>query len=246
MWTEVRGDRAVGGEEALCVARGRATPHPAFPLPGRLMGMLRPVMQALVPPMLDAGQYRAPRRAVTGEFVGDHHARHGAQALEQRAEKLLGRDGTVKLSLLGGDGDPKVGNDRRIRDRIQPVQALMTAGTGPAWSGFVQSKLNVTVPRTGRGSRRRPGAASRPGGGPVSGGAHDPRRRPPPKHHPPVSHCPYPVAVAGRSRLPDAPTVSPGRPERPGDILVPHTACVGSRRRPMHFIAAKGGHAARR
>jgi len=54
--------------------------------------------------------------------------------------------GTVKLSLLGGDGDPKVGNDRRRRDQIQPVQALTTARTGPAWGGFVQSKLNVTVP----------------------------------------------------------------------------------------------------
>ena len=80
-WTAVRGDRAVGGEEALGVARGLEPPHPAFPLPGRLMGMLRPVMQALVPPLRDAGPYRAPRRAVTGEFVGAHHARHGAQAL---------------------------------------------------------------------------------------------------------------------------------------------------------------------
>ena len=55
--------------------------------------------------------------------------------------------GTVKLSLLDGDGDPEVGNDRRTRDRIRPVQALTTARTGPAWGGFVQSKLNVTVPR---------------------------------------------------------------------------------------------------
>ena len=59
--------------------------------------------------------------------------------------------GTVKLSLLGGDGDPKVGNDRRIRDRIQLVPALTTASTGPAWGDFVQSKLNVTVPLPARG-----------------------------------------------------------------------------------------------
>ncbi len=67
------------------------------------------------------------------------------RSLRDLAEMFRAR-GTVKLSLLGGDGDPKVGNDRRIRDRIQPVQVLTTARTGPAWGGFVQSKLNVTVP----------------------------------------------------------------------------------------------------
>jgi len=66
---------------------------------------------------------------------------------EDRVE--MPRIGTVKLSLLGGDGDPKVGNDRRIRDRIRPVPALATARTGPAWGGFVQSRLNVTVPSVG-------------------------------------------------------------------------------------------------
>ncbi len=54
--------------------------------------------------------------------------------------------GTVKLSLLGTDGGPKVGNDRRIEDRIWLLQALATARTGSVWGGFVQSKLNVTVP----------------------------------------------------------------------------------------------------
>jgi len=34
------------------------------------------------------------------------------------------REGTVKLSLLGADGGPKVGNDRRIGDPIQLLQAL--------------------------------------------------------------------------------------------------------------------------
>jgi len=54
--------------------------------------------------------------------------------------------GIVKLSLLGTVGGLKVGNDRFIGDRIRLVQALATARTGSVWGGFVQSKLNVTVP----------------------------------------------------------------------------------------------------
>jgi len=47
-------------------------------------------------------------------------------------------EGSVTLSLLSGDSGPKVGYDRRIRDRIRPVPALATARIGPAWGGFVQ------------------------------------------------------------------------------------------------------------
>ena len=44
-----------------------------------------------------------------------------------RDAPLLGvPDGTVKLSLLGADGGPKVGNELRIGDRIRPLQALDT------------------------------------------------------------------------------------------------------------------------
>ena len=42
-------------------------------------------------------------------------------------------DGTVKLSLLGTDGGPKVGNERLIGDRIRPLQALAPARTGSVW-----------------------------------------------------------------------------------------------------------------
>ncbi len=64
--------------------------------------------------------------------------------------------GTVKLSLLGTVGGPKVGSDRRIGGQIRLLRALATARTGSVWGGFVQSKLNVTVPRRGPvgGARR--------------------------------------------------------------------------------------------
>ncbi len=55
--------------------------------------------------------------------------------------------GTVKLSLLGTDGGPNVGNERRRGDRIRLVQALAPASTGPVRGGCVQSKLIGTVPR---------------------------------------------------------------------------------------------------
>ncbi len=57
--------------------------------------------------------------------------------------------GIVKLSLLGTVGGLKVGNDRRTGGPIQLLQALVTARTGSVWGGFVQSKLNVTIPHGG-------------------------------------------------------------------------------------------------
>jgi len=46
--------------------------------------------------------------------------------------------GTVKLSLVGGDGGPTVGNDRLMRGSIRSLRARAMAKTGPAWGDFVQ------------------------------------------------------------------------------------------------------------
>ncbi len=86
----VAGERARRGEEALGVAVTLASPHPPFPLPGRLVRMLRPVVAPLMLPMLDAGQDRALGRPVTGALVGDDHAGHVRAILEQATEELLG------------------------------------------------------------------------------------------------------------------------------------------------------------
>jgi len=66
---------------------------------------------------------------------------------EARGPGEVAFSGTVKLSLLGTDGGPNVGNERRRGDRIRLVQALAPASTGPVRGGCVQSKLIGTVPR---------------------------------------------------------------------------------------------------
>ncbi len=73
---EVRGNWAIRGAEALGVARVFAAAHPPLALPRGLVRMLRPVVQPLVLPMLDARQHLPQRGPVAGERVGDHHAWH--------------------------------------------------------------------------------------------------------------------------------------------------------------------------
>jgi len=55
---EVAGERAVGGGEPLGMAWSLEAPSP-LALPHRLKGMLGPVVQPLVPTVLDAGEHRA-------------------------------------------------------------------------------------------------------------------------------------------------------------------------------------------
>ncbi len=65
-------------------------PHAPLALAGRLVRILRAVVEPFVLAMLDAGQDLALRRAVAGQLVGDDHARHVGEALEQAAKELLG------------------------------------------------------------------------------------------------------------------------------------------------------------
>ena len=62
-------DLVVGGEETLGVP-GRLEPlHLPFSSSGRLMGVLRPVVEALVLSVFDAGHDLTLRRSVAGELV---------------------------------------------------------------------------------------------------------------------------------------------------------------------------------
>ena len=55
-WTEMLGDGAIGGEEPLSVARGLEPLHAALPLAGRLVGVLRPVIEVAVLAMFYPGR----------------------------------------------------------------------------------------------------------------------------------------------------------------------------------------------
>src|SRR4051794_24105579 len=54
------------------------------------MGVLRPVIQAFVPPVLDRGHHLSLGGAVAGQLVRDHDTRGPALLLEQLAEQALG------------------------------------------------------------------------------------------------------------------------------------------------------------
>src|SRR5829696_9083268 len=68
-------DLVVGREEPLRLA-GRLEPlHLPFSSSRRLVRVLRPVVEALVPAALDPGHQLTLGRAVARELVGDHHPR---------------------------------------------------------------------------------------------------------------------------------------------------------------------------
>jgi hypothetical protein len=88
--TDVGGDRPVGGQEALRVARRVEPLHAPLPLAGRLVGVFRPVVQLPGLPMLNAGQHLAPGRAIARQLIRDDDPWDIRQSLEQLAKELLG------------------------------------------------------------------------------------------------------------------------------------------------------------
>ena len=88
---KVLSDAAERKQEPLGLPRpGEAFHHP-FPDPGRLMGVLGPVVEVLRAAMGHRRQKLAVSDPMAGQLVGDNHPRHLSQALEQLTEKPLGR-----------------------------------------------------------------------------------------------------------------------------------------------------------
>src|SRR4051794_20872244 len=54
------------------------------------MRVLRPVVETLVLPVLNAWHNLLPRRSIAGKLVGDHDARRSALPLQQLAQQPLG------------------------------------------------------------------------------------------------------------------------------------------------------------
>jgi hypothetical protein len=89
--SEVLGDGAISGKEALGVSWGFEFTHASFSLPGRLVRIFRTIIEVAVLPMFDTGQDLALGRTVAPQLIGNNDPRNVRQALEQLAEELLRR-----------------------------------------------------------------------------------------------------------------------------------------------------------
>ena len=72
---EMRGDHAEHRQEPLGCAGGAEAFHGAFALPGRLVRVLRPVVQVPRLPVLDRRHHRPMRHLIASELVGDQYPR---------------------------------------------------------------------------------------------------------------------------------------------------------------------------
>src|ERR671932_2123640 len=82
-WPECR-------QEALGMTGRLAAAQRAFPLPGGVVRVLRPIVAAPMAPMLDPWQHLLLRCLVAAELGGDQHARDILAPLEEFAEALFG------------------------------------------------------------------------------------------------------------------------------------------------------------
>ena len=78
-------DLIMGREEPLHLAGGLEPLHPPLAPSCRLVRVLGPVVQALVPAVLDPGHQVLLRRRMARQLVRDHDARRPALALEELA-----------------------------------------------------------------------------------------------------------------------------------------------------------------
>ena len=85
---EVLGDGPIGGEEPLRVSWGLEALHAALPLLGRLVGVLRTVVQIAVLAVLDARQDLPLGSTVALQLIGDDDPWDVVAAFEQLAKEL--------------------------------------------------------------------------------------------------------------------------------------------------------------
>jgi hypothetical protein len=72
-WTEILGNRTIGGEEPLGVPCGLKPLHAPFPLAGRLVGVLGTVVEIAMLAVFHPRQHLPLRRAIALELVCDEH-----------------------------------------------------------------------------------------------------------------------------------------------------------------------------
>ena len=84
------GDLIMGRQKPLRLPRRLEPLHDPLSSSGRLVGVLRPVVEAFVLPVLDAGHDLTLGRGVAAELVGDQHARRSLLLLQELAEQAFG------------------------------------------------------------------------------------------------------------------------------------------------------------
>src|SRR4051794_17570988 len=136
-------DLIMGREEPLRLT-GRFEPlHLPFAPPGRLVGILGSVVEALVPAVLDPGHQLFLRRRIARQLVSDQHPRRLTLLPQQLAQQALGRplvasalhqhveheailvDRPPQPVLLAGDGDHHLVEVPRITGTGQPAADLV-------------------------------------------------------------------------------------------------------------------------
>ena len=90
-WPEVLSHGTRGGEEPRRVPWGLEALQAPLPLAGRLMGVLRPVVERAVLAMCHPRQALRLGGAVAFALVGDDHSRHIGHPLQELTEQRLGR-----------------------------------------------------------------------------------------------------------------------------------------------------------
>jgi len=84
------GDLITGGGKPLHLPRRLEPLYDPLSSPGRLVGIFRPVVQAFVLPVRDAGHDLTLGRSVAAELVGDQHAGRSPLLRQQLAEQAFG------------------------------------------------------------------------------------------------------------------------------------------------------------
>jgi len=87
--TEVLQDGAIGREEALGLGWGLETLHAPLSLTGRLVGVLRSIIEIAVLAMFHSWENLALGGSVAFQLIGDDHTRGVGQAFQEFAEELV-------------------------------------------------------------------------------------------------------------------------------------------------------------
>jgi hypothetical protein len=131
--------------------RGEAIPHP-FPDPGRLMGVLGPVIQVLPAAMLHRRHQLAVSDLIAGQLVGHNHPRHLPQAVEQPTEKPLSRHRVAPrlhqdvehVAVLVDRAPQLTGSAVDLDKNLVEVPLVAGAGSAPAQLvGIVRPELGT-------------------------------------------------------------------------------------------------------